>query len=83
MIRRGAIRLSTAAPIRELIEALEEEYLPRIRERTPMPAQLPVMPELGLEMERLLAPIVVQGEIYGYIWIIADVHALSRSISWR
>ena len=36
------------------------------------------MPDLGLEMERLLAPIVVHGEIYGYMWIIADVHALSQ-----
>ena len=59
-----------------LIEALEVEYLPRIRD-TLRPVQLPVMPELGLEMERLLAPIVVQGEIYGYMWIIADVHALT------
>ena len=59
-----------------LIDALEVEYLPRIRE-TLRPVQLPVMPALGLEMERLLAPIVVHGEIYGYMWIIADVHALS------
>ena len=60
----------------KLIEALEVEYLPRIRESL-RPVQLPVMPERGLEMERLLAPIVVHGEIYGYMWIIADVHALS------
>ena len=60
----------------ELIAALEVEYLPKIRDSL-RPVQLPVMPELGLEMERLLAPIVVHGEIYGYIWIIADVHALS------
>ena len=60
----------------ELIEALAVDYLPKIRERL-RPVQLPVMPELGLEMERLLAPIVVHGEIYGYIWIIADVQALS------
>ena len=60
----------------QLIAALEVEYLPKIRESL-RPIQLPVMPELGLEMDRLLAPIVVHGEIYGYIWIIADVHALS------
>ena len=59
-----------------LIEALEGEYLPRIRASL-RPVYLPVMPGVGLEMERLLAPIVVQGEIYGYMWIIADVHALS------
>lgn len=60
----------------QLIAALEVTCLPRIRESL-RPVQLPVMPELGLEMERLLAPIVVHGDIYGYIWIIADVHALS------
>ena len=59
----------------KLIAALEVEYLPKIR-ATLRPVQLPVMPKLGLEMERLLAPIVVHGEIYGYMWIIADVHAL-------
>ncbi len=59
-----------------LIDALEVTYLPKIR-TTLRPAQLPVMPKLGLEMERLLAPIVVQGEIYGYMWIIADTQALT------
>ena len=59
-----------------LIDALEAEHLPRIRQEL-RPVYLPVMPEVGLEMERLLAPIVVHGEIYGYMWIIADVHALS------
>ena len=60
----------------QLIKALEVEYLPRIRD-TLRPVYLPVMPDAGLEMERLLAPIVVHGEIYGYMWIIADVHVLS------
>ncbi len=60
----------------KLIDALEVEYLPKIRESL-RPVQLPVMPALGLEMERLLAPIVVHGEIYGYMWIIADLHKLS------
>lgn len=60
----------------QLIEALEGEYLPKIRESL-HPVYLPVMPNVGLEMERLLAPIVVHGDIYGYMWIIADVHALS------
>ncbi len=60
----------------QLIKALEGEYLPKIRESL-RPVYLPVMPHVGLEMERLLAPIVVHGDIYGYMWIIADVHALS------
>ena len=72
--RRYTIEHGRTNPL--LIEALSVEYLPRIRASL-RPVQLPVMPELGLEMERLLAPIIVQGEIYGYFWIIADVHALS------
>jgi sugar diacid utilization regulator len=35
------------------------------------------MADVGLEMERILAPIVVHGEIYGYMWIIADDRPLS------
>ncbi len=72
--RRYTIQHGRTNP--QLIEALEVEYLPKIRESL-RPVQLPVMPALGLEMERLLAPIVVHGEIYGYFWIIADVQALS------
>jgi purine catabolism regulator len=61
-----------------LIEALEKGgYLPRIRE-TLRPVALPAMPEVGLEMERLLAPVVVHGMVYGFMWIIADDHALSE-----
>ncbi len=72
--RRYTIEHGRTNPL--LIEALAVEYLPKIRASL-RPVQLPVMPQLGLEMERLLAPIVVHGDIYGYIWIIADVHALS------
>jgi len=61
-----------------LIEALETRgYLPVIRE-TLRPHHLPPMADVGLEMERLLAPIVVHGEIYGFMWIIADVHEISE-----
>lgn len=60
-----------------LVEALENRgYLPAIR-TTLRPVQLPVMEDVGLEMERILAPIVVHGDIYGFMWIIADVHSIS------
>ena len=74
LARRYTIEQGRTDPA--LIAALEAEHLPRIRESL-RPAQLPVMPHVGLEMERLLAPIVVHGEIYGYMWIIADLQALS------
>ena len=61
-----------------LVDALERRgYLAEIR-RTMRPVMLPKMPDVGLEMERILAPIVVNGEIYGYVWIIADGSPLSE-----
>jgi PucR family transcriptional regulator, purine catabolism regulatory protein len=61
-----------------LVRALEERgVLPEIR-RTLRPVHIPQMPDVGLEMERILAPIVVHGEVYGYVWIIADDRPLSE-----
>ncbi|MBK8135004.1 MAG: PucR family transcriptional regulator ligand-binding domain-containing protein [Chloroflexi bacterium] len=61
-----------------LVDALEKRgYLADIR-RTMRPVMLPKMPDVGLEMERILAPIVVNGEIFGYVWIIADGSPLSE-----
>lgn len=60
-----------------LVKALEQRgYLPTIR-RTLRPVNLPQMPDVGLEMERILAPIVVHGEIIGFMWIIADDRPLA------
>jgi PucR family transcriptional regulator, purine catabolism regulatory protein len=61
-----------------LVDALEKRgILPAIREEL-RPHHLPAMPEVGLEMERILAPIVVHSEIYGFMWVIADKHGLSE-----
>lgn len=59
-----------------LVRALEAQILPKIRE-TLRPVFIQAMPHVGLEMERILAPIVVHSEIYGYMWIIADDHQLT------
>ncbi len=59
-----------------LVQALEAQILPKIRE-TLRPVFIKAMPHVGLGMERILAPIVVHGEIYGYMWIIADDHRLT------
>lgn len=68
--RRYTLQYGRTNPL--LIEALEAAgVLDRIRQ-TLRPVQLEKMPHVGLEMERILAPIVVHGEIYGYMWIIAD-----------
>jgi len=61
-----------------LVTALETRgILPEIREHL-RPMHLEAMPDVGLEMERILAPIVVHGEIYGFMWVIADEHKLTE-----
>ncbi|MBZ0300235.1 MAG: PucR family transcriptional regulator ligand-binding domain-containing protein [Anaerolineae bacterium] len=60
-----------------LVHALEDRgVLGEIR-RTLRPVFIPAMPDVGLEMERILAPVVVHGDIYGYVWIIADDRPLN------
>lgn len=73
--RRFTVREGRTDP--RLIEALEARgVLPQIR-ATLRPVSIRQMPDVGLEMERILAPIVVHGDLYGYIWIIADDRPLS------
>ena len=60
-----------------LIEALQQRGVLDLIRHTLRPVALPQMPEVGLEMERILAPVVVHGEIYGYMWIIADDRPLN------
>jgi hypothetical protein len=73
--RRYTLREGRTDP--RLVRALEDRgVLERIK-HTLRPVNIPQMPDVGLEMERILAPIVVHGEIYGYVWIIADDRPLS------
>ncbi len=61
-----------------LVQALEDRgVLGEIR-ATLRPVFIPRWPDVGLEMERILAPVVVHGAIYGYMWIIADNHPLNE-----
>jgi hypothetical protein len=64
-----------------LIEALEQRGIMKQIRSTLAPVHLPQIREVGLEMERILAPVVVQGGIYGYLWIIADDRPL-EPIDW-
>jgi len=38
---------------------------------------VPLMPDLDMYMERIVAPIIVSRQIIGYVWIIAGNHALT------
>jgi len=48
----------------------------KLRERM-RPLRLASSPDLGMTMERVVAPIVVGREIYGYIWIVAGDRPLT------
>ncbi len=41
------------------------------------PLRLGTMPDIGMWMERVVAPIVAGGEVMGYIWIVAGDHPLT------
>ncbi|MBI3241991.1 MAG: PucR family transcriptional regulator ligand-binding domain-containing protein [Chloroflexi bacterium] len=41
------------------------------------PVRVGTMPDIGMTMERVIAPIVARREIYGYIWVVAGDHPLT------
>ncbi|NIV31331.1 MAG: hypothetical protein GWN58_18095, partial [Anaerolineae bacterium] len=41
------------------------------------PIRVPAIPDLGMTMERIVAPIIVSGQIMGYVWIIAGDRELT------
>jgi purine catabolism regulator len=61
-----------------LVQALEERGILSALRQTRRPVQIPIIPEVGLELERILAPIVVHSDIYGYMWIIAHGRPLTE-----
>lgn len=42
------------------------------------PVHFGTMPDLGMTMERVVAPLVVGREIYGYLWVVAGDHPLTN-----
>lgn len=61
-----------------LVRALDERGILAELRQTRRPVHIPAIPEVGLELERILAPIVVHGDIYGYVWIIAHDRPLNE-----
>lgn len=70
-IRQGR---TSAEVVRRLMKrGLYAELQQRLR-----PVRVAAIPELGMTMERIVAPIVVGGEIYGYLWIVAGDRPLTE-----
>lgn len=57
---------------RLLDKGIYDELLKRME-----PIHVPPMPDLGMSMERIVAPIIVDRAIHGYVWIIAGDHPLT------
>jgi purine catabolism regulator len=64
--------IETGRTTPEVIQRLEGHatYQRLLREKRPI--RIKPQPELGLDMERIVAPIIVSRQIIGYMWIIAD-----------
>lgn len=72
--RRRAVEAGRTAPdraLRLLKHGIYAELQQKLR-----PVRMAALPELGMTMERVVAPVVVGREIYGYIWIVAGDHPL-------
>lgn len=72
--RRSIAEGRTPAP---LLAAGKQSGLFDHIQRDRRPHRVPPIPELGMTMERIVAPIVAAGEVHGYVWIIAGDHPLS------
>jgi purine catabolism regulator len=74
--RARSIREGRATPevTRELIQG--GVYARLLNERRPL--RVAPLPELGMTMERIVAPIFVGNRIVGYVWIIAGERALTE-----
>lgn len=68
-LRRNTIETGRTPPA--LVDYLEKSGLFAALREDPRPHPVPPVPELGMTYERTVAPIVVGGNLLGYVWIVA------------
>lgn len=73
--RRASIETGRTSP--RMAETLLQKGIYARLQQSMAPIYVPPMPELDMEMERFVAPIIVGREIYGYMWIIAGDRPLT------
>lgn len=73
--RVRSVREGRTSP--ELAEALIERGIYSRLLATRRPNRVPPMPELGMTMERIVAPVLVAQKIVGYVWIISGDRELN------
>ena len=75
-IRRRTINEGVSP--KEFVDYIREYGVFERLRNEPKPQHIPPVPELGLTLERLIAPILVGEDLYGYIWIIETNNPLTR-----
>jgi purine catabolism regulator len=73
--RQRVLRLGRTPP--EIVQRIMRRGIYAEVQQKMRHVRLPAMPDLGMTMERVVAPIVVGGDIYGYIWIVAGDRPLT------
>ena len=74
--RQRVLRLGRTPP--EIVQRIMRRGIYAEVQQKMRHVRLPAMPDMGMTMERVVSPIVVGGEIYGYIWIIAGDRPLTE-----
>ncbi len=74
--RRQAIEIGHTPA--ESVQRMVERGIYQDVQARKKPLRLPAFPELGMTMERVVAPIMVGQEVFGYIWILAGDRPFTR-----
>lgn len=62
----------------DVVAYLESSGILASIRNNPQPSKVPCAPDLGFIYERVVAPIMVGSQLYGYFWIIADESSLTE-----
>ncbi len=73
--RRRSVEAGRSTP--ELIDKLAHDNVYERLLKTRSPERISPQPDIGMDMERVIAPIIVARKIIGYVWIIGDNTRLS------
>ncbi len=74
--RRLSIRRLGSSP--QMVRVLEEKGVFADLQRSPRPRRLGPIPELGMTLERIIAPITAGGQVLGYVWVVAAARSLTQ-----
>ncbi len=75
-VRKRSIQLGRSPD--DVVEYLRSRGVLEHLRKNPKPYRLPANPEVGFGMERIVSPILVGSQLFGYIWIIASDQPLTE-----